>query len=114
VSYFKSFKTTFRKVKDVTTFKSNHMKPYKITLVGWVDQVIDQSLTKKKSRLGSRLQVFGLSTPRQWTTRFEHQKFTMQQTSTTMEVIKRNAHQMKKLIIVNDACPHYSKLIFEL
>jgi len=37
VSCFKPFKTTFRKVKDATMFKSNHMEPNKIILVGWVD-----------------------------------------------------------------------------
>jgi hypothetical protein len=72
------FKTIVKKVKDVAMFESNHMEPNKITLVGWVNQAINQSLTKKKSRLGSRLQVYGLSTPRQWTTRFNHKKFTMQ------------------------------------
>ncbi len=34
---FKPFKTTFRKVKDVTMSISNHMEPNKINLVGWVD-----------------------------------------------------------------------------
>jgi len=37
VSCFKPFKTTFRKVKDATMSKSNHMEPNKIILVGWVD-----------------------------------------------------------------------------
>jgi len=72
------FKTTFKKVKDAIMSKNNIMELDKITLVGWVDQAINQSLTKKKSRLGSRLQVFGLSTPKQWTTRFNHKKYTMQ------------------------------------
>jgi hypothetical protein len=38
VSCFKPFKTTFKKVKDATMSRSNHMEPNKITLVGWVDQ----------------------------------------------------------------------------
>jgi hypothetical protein len=44
---FKPFKITFRKMRDVIMCKSNHMEPYKITLVGWVDQALEQSLTKK-------------------------------------------------------------------
>jgi hypothetical protein len=47
---------------------------------------------KKTSRLHSRLHVFGLSTSRQWTTKLDLQKFTLQQASTTMEMIKRNTH----------------------
>jgi hypothetical protein len=50
--------------------------------------------------LGSRLHVFGPSTPKQWTIRLDLQKFTLQQTLTTMEVIKRNTHQMNKLIVI--------------
>ncbi len=37
VSCFKPFKTTFRKVKDATMFKSNHIKLNKIILARWVD-----------------------------------------------------------------------------
>jgi hypothetical protein len=40
VSYFKPFKTTFRKVKDSTMSKNNHMERNKIKLVGWVDQAL--------------------------------------------------------------------------
>jgi hypothetical protein len=36
--------------------------------------------------LGSRLYVFGLSTPRQCTTKLDLHKFTLQQTLTTMEM----------------------------
>ncbi len=32
--------------------RSNHMEPNKITLVGWVDQAINQSLTKKNIKVG--------------------------------------------------------------
>jgi hypothetical protein len=32
---------------------------------------------RKSSSLGSKLQVFGLSIPKQWTTRLEVQKFTL-------------------------------------
>jgi hypothetical protein len=33
LSDFKPFKTTFRKVKDATMSRSNHMEPDKITLI---------------------------------------------------------------------------------
>jgi hypothetical protein len=59
-SCFNTFKTTFRKVKDATMLRSNHMEPNKITLVGWVNQALKQSFIKQniKSRLG--LHVYGL------------------------------------------------------
>ncbi len=44
---FKPFKTTFRKVKDVAMSRSNHMETNKITLARWVDQALEQSLTKQ-------------------------------------------------------------------
>jgi hypothetical protein len=47
VSYFKPFKTAFRKFKVVVMFRSNHMEPDKIIIVGWVDQALKQSLTKE-------------------------------------------------------------------
>ncbi len=37
VSCFKPFKTTFRKVRDATMFKSNHIELNKIIIAGWVD-----------------------------------------------------------------------------
>ncbi len=43
----KSFKTIFRKVKDVVTFRNNDMKLDKITLARWIDQALEQSFTKK-------------------------------------------------------------------
>jgi hypothetical protein len=52
VSYFKPFKTTLRKVKNVVMSKSNHMEPNEITLVGWVNQTISQFLTKKNINVG--------------------------------------------------------------
>jgi hypothetical protein len=51
VSYFKPFKTTFKKVRNVAMSRNNHMEPDKITLDGWVDKVLKQSLTKKLSSL---------------------------------------------------------------
>jgi hypothetical protein len=37
VSCFKPFKTTFKKVKDATMSKNNHMELNKITLARWVN-----------------------------------------------------------------------------
>jgi hypothetical protein len=37
VSCFKPFKTTLKKVKDATKFKSNHIELNKIILAGWVN-----------------------------------------------------------------------------
>jgi hypothetical protein len=47
VSCFKPFKATFRNVKDVAMSRNNRMEPNKITLDGWVDKDLEQSLTKK-------------------------------------------------------------------
>ncbi len=57
VSCFKPFKTTFKNVKNASMFRSNDMEPYKITLVGWVDQALEQSLTKK---IESRFKNIGI------------------------------------------------------
>jgi hypothetical protein len=46
VFYFKPFKTKFTKVKDTTIAINNYMELHKITLVGCMDQVLNQSLTK--------------------------------------------------------------------
>jgi len=32
--------------------RSNHMEPDKITLAGWMDQALEQSLTEETSSLG--------------------------------------------------------------
>ncbi len=52
VSCFKSFKTTLRKVRDAAMFRSNHMELDKITIVGWVNQAINQSFTKRNIKAG--------------------------------------------------------------
>ncbi len=46
VSCFKPFKTTFRKEKDGVTAKNNYLESKKITLEGWMDKVLDQTLNK--------------------------------------------------------------------
>jgi hypothetical protein len=54
-SCFKPFTTTFKKGKGCNYVpRNNHMEPNNITLVGWVDQALEQSLTKKTSSMGLR------------------------------------------------------------
>ncbi len=60
VSCFKPFKTTFKKKKDNAMVKNNHCEPYNYTLASWVHKSLDQSLSKKISIMGLRLQEFGL------------------------------------------------------
>jgi hypothetical protein len=60
VSYFKPFKTAFRKFKDVGMSRNNHMEPNKIIIAGWVDQALKQSFTKNKIGLGLKIQECGL------------------------------------------------------
>jgi hypothetical protein len=52
---FKLFKTTFRKEKNVAMSKSNYMELDKITLIGWVDQALDKSITKQNIRFGFKV-----------------------------------------------------------
>jgi hypothetical protein len=52
VSCFKPFKTTFRKVRNAAMSRNNHMEPDKITLAGWVNQAINQSLIKRNIKVG--------------------------------------------------------------
>jgi hypothetical protein len=40
VSYFKLFKTTLKKVKDVIMARNNYIELKKIALVGFVDQAL--------------------------------------------------------------------------
>jgi len=46
VSCFKSFKKTFKKVRNVDVAKNNYMELDKNTLVGCVDQALDWLFTK--------------------------------------------------------------------
>jgi len=52
VSYFKLFKTTFKKVRDAAIYENNHMEPYKIIVVGWVNHAINIFLTKRNIKVG--------------------------------------------------------------
>jgi hypothetical protein len=47
VAYFKPFKVAFKKERKITMVKMNYTKPDKITLVGWVDKVLNLALTRK-------------------------------------------------------------------
>jgi hypothetical protein len=60
VNCFKPFKTTFTKEKNSAMVKNNHCELDKCTLARWVDKNLDQSLSKKLSKMGLRLQEFGL------------------------------------------------------
>jgi hypothetical protein len=55
VSCFKSFKTTYRKEKNVVMSKSNYMELDEITLNGWVDQALDKSIMEQNIRFGFRV-----------------------------------------------------------
>jgi hypothetical protein len=52
---FKPFKTTFRKEKNVVMSKSNYMELDKITLIGWVDQALDKSITEQNIKFGFKV-----------------------------------------------------------
>jgi hypothetical protein len=52
---FKLFKTTFRKEKNVAMSKSNYMELDKITLIWWVDQALDKSITEQNIKFGFRV-----------------------------------------------------------
>ncbi len=49
---FQPFKTTFKKFRDATLFKSNHIEPYKIIMVKWVNHAIDQCFINKNIKVG--------------------------------------------------------------
>jgi hypothetical protein len=42
----KPLKTTFRKERDGAMAKNNYLKSNKITLVGWMDKVLNQTLIR--------------------------------------------------------------------
>jgi hypothetical protein len=89
VSCFKPFKTTFKNVRNVTMSKGNHMEPNKIFLARWVDQSINQSLTKKNIKFGFKATCTWPFNPKAMDNKTWFLKIALQQISTTMEV-KRN------------------------
>ncbi len=62
------------------------MELNKITLVGWVNKVLEQSLTKKISSLNLRPHLYGLSIPRQWIIKLNFHKHILQNQSMIKEV----------------------------
>ncbi len=57
--------------------RNNHMQLDKITLVKWVDKVMEQSLTKKISSLNLGPKIYGISIPKQWKLIFNFYKYTL-------------------------------------
>jgi len=55
VSCFKPFETTFRKEKYFAISKSNYMELDRITIIGWVDQALDKSITEQNIKFGCRV-----------------------------------------------------------
>ncbi len=58
VSYFRPFKSTFRKERDESMFKNNHKEPDKVTLGGLVDRTFNQSLSKQNIK--ARFKTIGI------------------------------------------------------
>jgi hypothetical protein len=52
INYFRPFKYVFRKERDESMFRNNYRKPGKVTLVGWVDRALNQSLYKQNIKVG--------------------------------------------------------------
>jgi len=48
---FQPFKTTFKKFRDATLFKSNPIEPNKIIIIKWVNQAIDECFTNKNIKV---------------------------------------------------------------
>jgi hypothetical protein len=47
MSYFKPFKFAFNKEINSSMVRNNHLEPNKVTLTGWVNKALDQSLSKQ-------------------------------------------------------------------
>ncbi len=56
-TYFKPFKTSFRKKNIYAMAKNNYLEPHKITLT-WVDKALQKSLKKENTK--SRCKVYGI------------------------------------------------------
>ncbi len=55
MSWFKIFKTTFRKEKDSAMSKNICKEPNKIVLVGWVEKTLDLGLSKQNIKYGFKV-----------------------------------------------------------
>jgi hypothetical protein len=51
LSYFKPFQSTFRKERDENMLRNNNREPNKVTLIGWVDKTLNQSLSKQNMKV---------------------------------------------------------------
>jgi hypothetical protein len=58
VTYFKPFKTTFKKKRKSAMAKNNYLEPNKVTLAAWVAKALQQSL--KKENIKFRFKVYGI------------------------------------------------------
>ncbi len=58
VSYFKPFKTSFKKEKNNSMVRNNYNEPDKATFVTWVDKALDVVLSKRNIKSG--FQVTGI------------------------------------------------------
>jgi hypothetical protein len=47
LAYFKPFKTTFRKERDITMVRRNYIESDKITLIGWVNKTLKLALIRQ-------------------------------------------------------------------
>ncbi len=54
VNYFKPFKFAFRKEKDNSMVRNNHLELDKVTLASWVNKTLNQSLSKQNILSGFR------------------------------------------------------------
>jgi hypothetical protein len=52
MTYFKTFKTPFRKERNITMVRKNYTKPNKITLAKWVDKTLDLAFVRQNIVLG--------------------------------------------------------------
>jgi len=52
VSCFRPFKSTFKREKNESMFKNNHRDLDKVTLAGWADKTLNQSLSKQNIKIG--------------------------------------------------------------
>jgi hypothetical protein len=60
VNFFQPFKRTLKKERNNNMVRNNYNEPNKATFVGLVDEALDMALPKETSRMGFKLQEFGL------------------------------------------------------
>jgi hypothetical protein len=99
VTCFKPFKIASRKEHNVTMAKNNLLEPNKITLVEWVDKVLQQYL--KKENMKSRFKVCRIwplnSTA--MAEKFGPSEVSLQQKKGILEIHTINIQQCKPMIV---------------